>query len=197
MLKKSITFTDLNGQEVTEDHYFHLSKADVVELELSRKGGMAKWIQSIIDSEDGKAIVTELRNIILNSYGTKSEDGKRFVKNQALRDEFQASEAYSTLFFSLCTDAGAAAEFINGIVPQGLTEEMAQISERQKQPEGHPSDPAAQPQSPLGRNVFEGEARPVDDPTAIEPRLLSRVEVEEMDAAELKAGLATGKYKLS
>lgn len=191
MLKKSITFTDLNGQETTEDHYFHLSKADVVELEMSRKGGMAAWIQSIVDSEDGKAIVTELKNIILNSYGVKSEDGRRFIKTQELRDEFHSSEAYSALFFSLCTDAGAAAEFINGIAPQGLAEEMAKVSE------GHPSDPAAQPQAPLGRNVFEGEAKAVEDPTAVEPKLLTREEIIAMDDLELRHGLAEGRYKLS
>ena len=52
-------------------------------------------------------------------YGEKSPDGKRFIKNQELRDAFAQTEAYSDLFMELATDAEAAARFINGIVPQG------------------------------------------------------------------------------
>jgi hypothetical protein len=188
VLKKSITYTDLSGQEVTEDHYFHLSKADLVELEMSHKGGLGKWIEHIVESEDGKAIVTELKKIILMSYGVKSEDGRRFVKTQELRDDFASSEAYSTLFVSLCTDAGAAAEFISGIVPADMEQEASQVART------HPSDTAA---TPVGRNVFEGGGQPEADPTAVEPRVLTRQELTEMDDAELRTGLAEGRYKLS
>jgi hypothetical protein len=185
---------------VTEDHYFHLSKADLVELEMSHKGGLAKWLQRIVAEEDGAKIVAEFKNLILTSYGVKSEDGRRFIKNDALREEFVSSEAYSTLFIELCTDAGAAAAFVNGIVPAGLEQDVEQMKIGQEESREHPSDPAATPAEPrwpgaqLGDNPPEAE---VPDPTAVEPRLLTRAELTEMDDGELRAGLADGRYKLS
>jgi hypothetical protein len=82
VLKKRITYEDFNGEEVTEELYFNLSKAELVELELSRPGGMQEHLQKIVESEDGKAIITEFKELILMSYGQRSEDGKRFIKNQ-------------------------------------------------------------------------------------------------------------------
>lgn len=128
MLKKTITYTDFNGDEVSEDFFFHLSKAELVELELSRQGGLEATIKRIAAAEDGKEIIAEFKNIILTSYGRRSDDGRRFVKNQALRDEFESTEAYSTLFMELVTDADKAAEFVRGVIPQDLAEEAAKIA---------------------------------------------------------------------
>lgn len=128
MLKKTITYTDFNGDEVSEDFYFHLSKAELVELEVSREGGLQEALKRIIETEDGKEIIAEFKNIILSSCGQRSEDGKRFVKNQAVRDEFESTEAYSALFMELVTDADKAAEFVRGVIPQDLAEEAAKIA---------------------------------------------------------------------
>lgn len=128
MLKKTITYQDFNGDEVSEDFFFHLSKAELVEMELSHKGGLSEALQRIIAAEDGKGIVDEFKKIILGAYGKRSEDGKRFVKNATIREEFESSEAYSTLFMELVTDTDAAVEFVNGIVPSGLAEDAAKIT---------------------------------------------------------------------
>lgn len=138
MLKKTITYVDFNGDEVSEDFYFHLSKAELVELELSYKGGLQEAIKRIIDAEDGKAIIAEFKNIILSSYGQRSDDGRRFIKNQALRDEFESTEAYSTLFMELVTDADKAAEFVRGVIPKDLAEETAKLVEKAPVPSGEP-----------------------------------------------------------
>ena len=129
MLKKTITYKDLfTEEEVTDDFFFHLSKAELVELELSHKDGLSEALQRIIAAEDGKGIVTEFKKIILMSYGKRSEDGKRFVKNANVREEFESSEAYSTLFMELVTNTDSAIEFINGIIPQGMAEEAAKVT---------------------------------------------------------------------
>ena len=128
MLKKTITYTDFNGDTVTEDHYFHLSKADLVEMEVSHQGGMHDYLQQIVKSNDGKAIISVFKELILSAYGERSEDGKRFIKSPVLSEEFGTSEAYSALFMELCTDAKAAAEFVNGIVPAGLDEDIAKLT---------------------------------------------------------------------
>jgi hypothetical protein len=128
VLKKTITYEDFNGDEVSEDFFFHLSKAELVEMELSHEDGLSEALQRIIAAKDGKGIVTEFKNIILSAYGKRSSDGKRFVKNADVREEFESSEAYSTLFMELVTDTDAAIEFINGIVPSGLAEDAAKVT---------------------------------------------------------------------
>lgn len=129
MLKKTITYTDFNGEETSEDFLFHLSKAELVELEMSHEGGFVASMQKVVEAEDNKTIIEEFKKIILQSYGKKSLDGKRFIKNQTLRDEFESSEAYSTLFMELVTDTDAAIEFMNGIIPGDLVPQEAVITQ--------------------------------------------------------------------
>lgn len=117
MLKKTITYTDYDGNERTEDFYFNLTKAEVAEMEMSYTGGMEKMLRKIVAEKDSKRIVEIFKDLILRAYGEKSADGKRFIKNQELRDAFAQTEAYSVLFMELATDAEAAAAFVNGILP--------------------------------------------------------------------------------
>lgn len=117
MLKKTITFTDYNGVERTEDHYFNLTKAEVMEMEMSTSGGLAEMIQRIVAAQDAPAIIKIFKDLVLKAYGQKSPDGRRFIKTEELRKEFEQTEAYSQLFMELATDADAAATFVNGIIP--------------------------------------------------------------------------------
>lgn len=117
MLKKTFTYVDYNGVERTEDHYFNLSKAELMEMELSTTGGLAEMINSIVAAQDAPAIVKVFKDLVLKAYGKKSPDGRRFIKSQELVDEFAQTEAYSQLFMELATNADAAAQFVNGIVP--------------------------------------------------------------------------------
>lgn len=118
MLKKTITYTDYEGNERTEDFYFNLTQAEILEMDLSASGGLEKMIQKIIAEQDGAKITKIFKDIILKAYGEKSLDGRRFIKNDELRESFTQTEAYSQLFVELATDSDAAADFINGIVPK-------------------------------------------------------------------------------
>lgn len=117
MLKKTITYTDYNGVERTEDNYFNLTKAEIMEMEMSTTGGLTEMIQRIVAAKDAPAIIKVFKDLILKAYGVKSPDGKRFIKSKEISDAFSQTEAYSQLFMELATDADAAAEFVNGIVP--------------------------------------------------------------------------------
>ncbi len=119
MLKKTITYSDYNGLERTEDFYFNLTKAEIMEMELSTTGGLSEMISRIVAAQDAPAIIKVFKELILKAYGQKSADGKRFVKSAALSEEFEQTEAYSILFMELATDADAAAKFVNAIVPAG------------------------------------------------------------------------------
>ena len=123
MLKKTVKFVDYNGVEREEDFYFNLSKAEVMEMELSTAGGLAETIQRIVAAKDSAAIIKIFKKLVLDSYGVKSADGRRFIKSQELRDEFEQTEAYSQIFMELATDADAASNFVNGIVPADIAEE--------------------------------------------------------------------------
>lgn len=125
MIKETITYVDYNGTERKEDFYFNLTKAEVMELEMSTQGGLAEMIQRIVAAQDQPAIIKVFKDLIVKAYGVKSPDGKRFIKNQEVVDEFVQTEAFSELFMKLATDADAAAKFVNGIVPADLAKQMA------------------------------------------------------------------------
>lgn len=117
MLKQTITYTDYNGAERTEDFYFNLSKAEVMEMELSTSGGLAEMITKIVNAQDAPAIIKIFKEVILKAYGEKSPDGKHFIKSEEIATAFSQTEAYSKLFMELATDADKASAFINGIMP--------------------------------------------------------------------------------
>ena len=125
MLKKTITYIDYNGVSRTEDFYFNLSKAEVLEMEMSTDGGLAEMINRIVALKDAPAIIKVFKGLILKAYGEKSADGKQFVKSEELSTAFSQTEAYSTLFMELATDANKAADFVNGIVPGNVEEHRA------------------------------------------------------------------------
>lgn len=120
MLVKKINYTDYDGNERSENFYFNLSKAELMEMEIGTTGGMSKMLQKIVDTKDNKKIVETFKEIILKSYGEKSADGKRFIKSDELRDNFSQTEAYNVLFVELATDETKAAEFINAIMPKKI-----------------------------------------------------------------------------
>lgn len=123
MLKKTITYTDFNDKEIKEDFYFNLTKAELMEMELGVAGGLAEKIQKVVDAQNTPEILKVFKDLVLDAYGVKSDDGRRFIKNQELRDSFAQTNAYSNLFMELATDADEAAKFINGIVPADMNQQ--------------------------------------------------------------------------
>lgn len=125
MIKKTITYTDYNGTDRTEDFYFNLSKAEVMEMEMSTTGGLAETIQRIVSAQDTPAIIKIFKDLVLKAYGEKSPDGKRFIKSDGISTAFSQTEAYSQLFMELATDADAAAKFVNGIIPSDMAKQTS------------------------------------------------------------------------
>ena len=136
MLKKTITYTDFNGEKASEDFYFNLSKAEIAEMELSHRGGFSSYLQEIIEAEDGAEIISTFKRILTMSVGQRSEDGRRFIKNEEITNDFLQSEAYSELFMELVTDGNKAAEFIQAIVPADMAEAVADGSKLTAVPQG-------------------------------------------------------------
>ena len=211
MLKKTITYENpFTEKEVTEEHYFHISKADLVEMEMEEHGvkyvkdgetltGMQAKLQRIVDSEDGKAIMTEIKDIIRRAYGRK--DGDSFRKSSVIWEEFAATEAFSQLLFELCTDAGAAAEFMNGVVPSNLEKIADDIRAQAEKAQIDGAQPPMGPRPAVTqRSIAETKAdrdKKIASATSNNPVTLTQAEIVEMDSSDLQTGLAAGRFKLS
>ena len=120
MLKKTISYTDYDGNQRTEDFYFNLSKAEITEMELSMEGGMRAYIKRIIAAKSQLELVKLFKDVVLKSYGKKSADGRLFMKNDTIRAEFEAHPVYSMIYMDLVTDEAKASAFVNGIMPADM-----------------------------------------------------------------------------
>lgn len=129
MLTKKITYKDFNGNELTEEFYFNLSKPELMEMQLSVDGGFDKFLNKVIEEKDNAKLLNLFKMFILKSFGVKSEDGKRFIKNDAYTEAFTQTNAYSELYMSLVTNTDEAIAFITGIVPEmpELDDKIAEI----------------------------------------------------------------------
>lgn len=121
MYKKTVTYTDYDGNERTEDFYFNLTKAELMKMEIGTSGGMAEMINKVVNAQDGPTLISLFEDLVLKAYGEKSPDGRRFMKNDDIRNAFKETEAYSTIFMELATNDEEASKFINGIVPADLS----------------------------------------------------------------------------
>lgn len=124
MLKKTIKYKDYNDVDRKEDFYFNLTEAELTEMELSTTGGLADMIQKIIAAQDTPSIVKIFKELVLKAYGEKSADGKRFIKSTEISTAFSQTEAYSKLFMELATNADAASEFVNGVIPKSVGQKV-------------------------------------------------------------------------
>lgn len=117
MLKKKITYTDYNGMERTDNFYFNMTEREIVML-LARLGvdDLKEYTDKLAQSGDTKAMFSFVDDIILSSVGAKSEDGKRFVKSQKIRDDFEQSEAYNVMFMDFLQNPKSATSFASAIV---------------------------------------------------------------------------------
>lgn len=127
MLKKTITYEDLEGNKVTEDFYFNLSKPDLIEFEAEYQGGINGFFERIIKTRDNNALVQLFKSFILRAYGEKSSDGKRFIKEDGLLGkQFAETNAYAELFMELSESEEALAAFFIGVLPKDLQKSTAE-----------------------------------------------------------------------
>lgn len=128
MYKITETYTDYDDNKRTEDFYFNYSQAELADMQFSVAGGLAGMIDKIIKTNDTPELVKLFRELIQKAYGEKSNDGRRFMKSPELTKEFTETEAYSQIYIRLATDANAAKDFINNVVPKDMRDKMQQNS---------------------------------------------------------------------
>lgn len=129
MIKKTITYADYDGNQRTEDFYFNLSKPELMEWEMTTEGGMQNLIARITQEQDVARLILLFKEIIHKSYGEKSLDGKRFIKNEEVLNNFIETEAYNELYMELVQNTDAAIEFVNGIMPASLDRKVLEAEQ--------------------------------------------------------------------
>ena len=130
MFKETLTYTNYNDEEVTEDLYFNLSKAELLEMNFEAKGGLENYLKSIINARDVQTLAKLFKELLLRSYGIKDPEGRKFIKSEDLRKDFECSIPYEILYTRYSTDAEAAAKFVNGIMPADLRKAVEEMSKQ-------------------------------------------------------------------
>lgn len=117
MYRDHRTYIDFNGVERTEDFYFNLSKAEIADMELSTTGGIKDMVNKILEAKDQAKLVSLFKDLIRMAYGVKSEDGRNFIKNDKVREDYFSTNAYSDLYMELATNDQFASQFFEAILP--------------------------------------------------------------------------------
>lgn len=133
MLRKEVKYKDFDGNDRKDVLWFHLNEVEITEMDIETSGGLVKYMESIIDTNDVNQLIAIFKDLLIRSYGERSMDGKHFYKDDKIRNEFVSSAAYPVLYMEMVSDADKAVEFINGIVPSNIREQMAKI---ENTPEG-------------------------------------------------------------
>lgn len=179
MFKKTIKFTNFNGDEVEQDFYFHLSKVEL--LEMAANGNvMMERIQRIIATSDAKAIIAEFRELVKAAVGMRSDDGSRFIKSPEAQSHLLDSPAFDELLMELCTDAKASAEFVRQLVPEKMQKQMVAELEASRREDGSKPDPFGEKEDT--RPAWEREHR---HPTDQELQAMSKEELQRAFQARL------------
>jgi len=195
MIKQTISYTDYNGQPQVEDHYFHATKAELLDHmdikpqleELSRR----------LEGDDGEVrdlredevmdILNLVKRLVRLSFGQRSKDGKNFYKGDDIWREFESSAAYDAMLFALFENPEKAFAFMSGIMPKDLLEQ----AEAQAKLDAKPGRPAPQDrlqkQAPAPKAPeTQTEAVTFEDEGVVEESKADRLrrELAELEAAE-------------
>jgi hypothetical protein len=133
MLCKTITFSDYDGVQHTEDFWFNLSKPELAELMLATDGNgdLRIYLQEIAASNDPSKILKEFRKIVGMSVGQR-EGSRRFIKSDDITGSFLESPAYEELFMELLQNPDQFVEFIKGMIPADMVADVEAEMNREK-----------------------------------------------------------------
>lgn len=137
MVKRTIKYTDFNGEQRVEDFYFNLTAAEVAKMEWSKNGGLSTFMKRIFDAKDITEITKVIDMMIMEAYGEKSDDGKYFVKGKDHEKAraFMETQAYSDFYFDLISRKGAMAQFFNELVPKELADKAEAMAKEAEEEE--------------------------------------------------------------
>lgn len=141
MYKKTVTYTDFDGNERIEDLYFNLTKTELIDFALSLPDNVSNSMTENSDNMDTDKAVTKvlsafrtksifkfLQDLIIKSYGVRTDEGRRFAKTDSngmpLANQFKETMAFEAIMDEFTTDDNAAAEFVNRVIPKKIADNM-------------------------------------------------------------------------
>lgn len=127
MLKKTITYTDYNGEKQTDVCYFNLNKAELGKLQMKMDGKFLDHIQALIEKRRIGSLYDFFYNLLLDAYGEKDVSGKKFNKSSEIRADFENSIAFSEILMDVISDAEKMAAFTKGILPADMISEAGDL----------------------------------------------------------------------
>lgn len=116
MIKKTIAYTDFNGNPQKTVAYFNFNKLEVLKLAAKHGMDIEEYAKKVAETGDIAKMLGFLEEIILGAYGKKSADGKSFVKSAEDRQAFENSNEYAELFDQLLSNPEETKRFAQGIV---------------------------------------------------------------------------------
>lgn len=129
VLKKAITYQNLDGEEVTEEFHFQLTKAEVAERALIEGSGYADRLKALSVETDGAKIIKHFKEILESAVGRR--EGQLFIKNDDVRNHFMFSGAYDVFFMDLLEEKDSGAEIIKAMLPKDAHEAIdAELAKR-------------------------------------------------------------------
>lgn len=118
MHKEVITYTDIDGNERTEEFRFSITKAELFTMQNEHVGGLAEYLQKILDAKDTDKMLKFFNWILLESYGEKTPDGRAFMKSDEIKHMFKCSVAYDIIYEKMLNDPDYAMKFLEETLPK-------------------------------------------------------------------------------
>lgn len=121
MFRLEWKYNDFKDNERTQEGYFHLSEAELTEMELSKNGGLTTLLQKATMEQDAEVVGKFFKDFVLRCYGEVSNDGVHFLKSEEISHKFSCTKGYSQLYVRMLKDPDFAVEFIKGVMPKELS----------------------------------------------------------------------------
>lgn len=134
MFKKTIKYENFNGEKREMEANFSLKQTEIIEFDKKYQGGIQGELTRIAATQNRSGMIALVQDLVLASYGQKSLDGERFIKNEDQTIAFKESNAFDEFVVEICSDetGDKLTKFITGIMPAKLSEEAKKIFEMKK-----------------------------------------------------------------
>lgn len=126
VVKRTISFEDIDGNPVEAEYYFQLAKTDVVEMDLihDHQDDMEDYLHTVTTNRDTRELLKIYKEILFRSVARRVGNG--LDKSDAVMLEFVQTGAYDALFSELLEEEDGGAAFFMSIMPEDVQEKAAE-----------------------------------------------------------------------